>query len=101
MALSPQMKARIRAARYHLSSEDGAAPRRGEDIFTGGYPRNWTELVGQRQAVDRLKAAIASARAEGRRLDHVLLASGLHGVGKSTLARLIAGAMDVGFCEVS
>lgn len=101
MALSPQMKARIRAARYHLSSEDGAAPRRGEDIFTGGYPRDWTELVGQRQAVDRLKAAITSAQAEGRRLDHVLLASGLHGVGKSTLARLIAGGMGVGFCEVS
>jgi len=95
------MRARLRAAQYNLSSQDGSAPRRGADIFTGGYPSTWSELVGQTQAVSRLKAAIASAQAEHRRLDHVLLASGLPGVGKSTLARLVAGEMGVGFCEVS
>jgi len=95
------MKARLRAAQYNLNTHDGAAPRRGADIFTGGYPATWAELVGQHQAVARLQAAIASAQAENRRLDHVLLASGLPGVGKTTLARLIAGSMGVGFCEVS
>ena len=102
MALSEQMRHRLRAAHYNvISTDDSIAPRRGADIFTGGYPATWAELVGQHEAVTRLRAAITSAKHEGRRLDHVLLASGLPGVGKSTLARLIAGEMGVGFCEVS
>ena len=39
-------------------------------------------FVGQQQAIEHLKDAVRSANARGVRLDHVMLASGLPGIGK-------------------
>ena len=52
-------------------------------------PRALTEFVGQREVVANLRLSLEAARGRGEPLDHVLL-SGLPGLGKTTLAHLIA-----------
>ena len=76
-------------------------PKRGDALFEGTtYPREWKDFIGQDEAKQFIMASIASAKIRGRRLDHTLIATGAHGVGKSALARLIAKELDVGLMEV-
>jgi holliday junction DNA helicase RuvB len=58
------------------------------------------EFVGQQQVRDNLSVFIAAARARGEALDHVLLA-GPPGLGKTTLAQIVAREMGVGFRATS
>lgn len=82
--------------------EEASAPKRGADIFAGNdYPRTWTGFIGQELAKEQLQVAIASARARNARLDHALLSSGQHGVGKTTLATLLAYTAKVGFVQAA
>lgn len=79
----------------------GAGPKKGEALFAGTtYPRTWDEYVGQEDAVDYIRVACASAKIRGERLEHVLIATGHQGIGKSALARLIAFEMEAGLVEV-
>lgn len=74
-------------------------PLRGEAIFTGeatDYPRTFRDFVGQEAAKEQLTVKIASAVAREARLDHTLFAAGEHGIGKTTLAHLVAYQMGVG-----
>ncbi len=56
-------------------------------------PRTFDEFVGQRRVVTNLSTWIEAARKRGGVLDHVLL-SGPPGLGKTTLAHLVAGALE-------
>ncbi|MCS7337496.1 MAG: Holliday junction branch migration DNA helicase RuvB [Verrucomicrobiae bacterium] len=55
-------------------------------------PLLFSEFVGQAKVKERLEIAVAAARQRGESLDHILL-SGPPGLGKTTLAYIIARAM--------
>src|SRR5215831_5946168 len=55
-------------------------------------PGSFVEFIGQRKTVANLQVAIKAARKRKEPIDHVLF-SGLPGLGKTTLARLIAYEM--------
>jgi Holliday junction DNA helicase RuvB len=57
-------------------------------------PRTFDEFVGQKGLLDNLRVAIRAAQGRGEPLDHLLL-SGLPGLGKTTLALLLAKEMNV------
>lgn len=56
-------------------------------------PQEWEHFIGQDRVKQQLRIHIDSAKRRGRALDHTLLASGVPGVGKTTLAHLIAKEM--------
>ena len=71
--------------------------------------RTWTvrcgrkrldEFVGQKQARDNLKVFIEAAKKRGEALDHVLFV-GPPGLGKTTLAQIMARELGVGFRATS
>jgi Holliday junction DNA helicase RuvB len=57
-------------------------------------PRRLSEFIGQAKIKDNLKIAIAAAQKRGEPLDHVIL-YGSPGLGKTTLAHIIAAEMGV------
>jgi Holliday junction DNA helicase RuvB len=63
-------------------------------------PRRLAEFIGQNKVKDNLRVAIEAARARGEALDHVLL-YGPPGLGKTTLATIIANEMQTAFQQTS
>ncbi len=77
------------------------SPAGGEETLDATLrPRTFDRFVGQRRVVDNLLLAIRAARARGEPLDHILL-SGLPGLGKTTLAAIVAHAMGAQIHESS
>ena len=63
-------------------------------------PRTLDEFVGQERIKEQLALLIEGARARGEFADHLLF-SGPPGLGKTTLAGIVAHEMSVGFRPTS
>ena len=77
-----------------------AAGRAPEDADAALRPKTLDDFIGQKAARENLRVFIAAARARGEALDHVLF-FGPPGLGKTTLAQIVAREMGVGFRATS
>jgi holliday junction DNA helicase RuvB len=76
------------------------ATKDGDALDATLRPQSLTDFIGQEQARSNLRVFIQAAKQRGDALDHVLFA-GPPGLGKTTLAQIIAKELGVGFRATS
>lgn len=74
--------------------------RQPEDQDAALRPKTLAEFIGQEAARDNLRVFIQSAKSRGEAMDHVLF-HGPPGLGKTTLAQIVARELGVGFRSTS
>jgi len=78
-----------------------SAERRDDDLAEASLrPQKLSEFIGQEKARANLEIFIKAARARGEALDHVLFV-GPPGLGKTTLAQIVARELGVNFRATS
>ncbi|MHB1537712.1 MAG: Holliday junction branch migration DNA helicase RuvB [Solirubrobacteraceae bacterium] len=86
------MSAEARIQTPYLTDED--------ELDRSLRPRRLSDFVGQDALRDQLQVAIEAASARGEPLDHLLLA-GPPGLGKTSLAQIVAAELDVSFVQTA
>jgi Holliday junction DNA helicase RuvB len=71
-----------------------------DDLDQSLRPRRLSEFVGQPRVKEQLEIFIDAAKRRGEALDHVLLA-GLPGLGKTSLAQIVASELEVPFIQTA
>jgi Holliday junction DNA helicase RuvB len=92
------MASPIRSA--SLESTPVAPVELPEDLDVSLRPRRIDEFVGQRKVKEQLTIVIEAAKQRNQPLDHVLFA-GPPGLGKTSLAQIVAEELDVPFVMTS
>jgi Holliday junction DNA helicase RuvB len=77
-----------------------AAERKPEDLDAALRPKTLDDFVGQKAARENLRVFIGAAKSRGEAMDHVLF-FGPPGLGKTTLAQIVARELGVGFRATS
>lgn len=84
----------------YQGDEPGVAPVNALDFATADMLDSWDWFIGQAPLKQQIMVYTKSAQIRKAALPHMLLASGYPGVGKTTVARLVAKTMGVKIIEL-
>lgn len=79
---------------------DGEPQREDSQFETSLRPKTFADFPGQERVKEKLKVFVEAAKKRGEPLDHCLLC-GPPGLGKTTLAHILANALEVDFRSTS